>query len=88
MTRQPEPTTDAEPGTPRKPNAIVRRAAFTEEDRRQDLIAEAAYYYAEHRGFEPGHELDDWLTAEGQIDAALALGEIPTMCGGDDAADR
>jgi hypothetical protein len=27
-------------------------------------ITELAYYKAERRGFEPGHELDDWLEAE------------------------
>ncbi len=27
-------------------------------------IAELAYFKAEERGFEPGHELDDWLAAE------------------------
>ena len=27
-------------------------------------IAELAYLKAESRGFEPGHELDDWLEAE------------------------
>ena len=27
-------------------------------------IAELAYYKAERRGFEPGHELEDWLEAE------------------------
>jgi hypothetical protein len=31
------------------------------------MIATAAYYIAEQRGFEPGHELDDWLTAEQQV---------------------
>lgn len=31
---------------------------------RHDVIARAAYYLAEARGFEPGHELDDWLAAE------------------------
>jgi hypothetical protein len=31
------------------------------------MIAEAAYYCAEKRGFEPGHELDDWLEAEARI---------------------
>jgi hypothetical protein len=24
-----------------------------------------------HRGFSPGHELEDWLTAENEIDARL-----------------
>ena len=32
------------------------------------MIAEAAYYCAEQRGFEPGHELEDWLEAEARID--------------------
>jgi len=27
-------------------------------------IAELAYFKAESRGFEPGHELEDWLEAE------------------------
>lgn len=40
-------------------------------ERRRVMICEAAYYIAEHRGFEPGHDMDDWLTAEQQIDAAL-----------------
>ena len=29
-------------------------------------IATAAYYKAEARGFEPGHELNDWLQAEAE----------------------
>lgn len=33
-------------------------------------VALAAYFIAEKRGFEPGHELDDWYAAEAQIDAA------------------
>jgi hypothetical protein len=35
---------------------------------RQERIAHAAYYLAERRGFEPGHEMEDWLAAESQID--------------------
>ncbi len=31
---------------------------------RDARIAELAYYRAESRGFEPGHELEDWLEAE------------------------
>ena len=27
-------------------------------------IAEIAYFFSERRGFEPGHELEDWLAAE------------------------
>lgn len=36
------------------------------------MIATAAYFCAEQRRFEPGHELEDWLMAERQIKAALA----------------
>jgi len=31
---------------------------------RDARIAELAYYKAESRGFEPGHEIKDWLEAE------------------------
>jgi hypothetical protein len=41
-------------------------------DVRELMIAEAAYYIAERRGFEPGGELDDWLEAESEIDLLLA----------------
>jgi len=34
---------------------------------RQALIAVAAYYIAERRGFEPGYELQDWLCAEREV---------------------
>jgi len=39
---------------------------------RQQMIAVAAYYLAEHRGFAPGGELDDWQRAEQQINDMLA----------------
>ena len=29
--------------------------------------AEAAYYRAQSRGFEPGREIEDWLTAEAEV---------------------
>jgi len=34
---------------------------------RDAKIAELAYYKAEKRGFEPGHELEDWLEAEQEL---------------------
>ena len=30
-------------------------------------VSEAAYYLAEARGFESGHELEDWIQAERQV---------------------
>jgi hypothetical protein len=38
---------------------------------RQRMIAEAAYYIAAERGFQGGSAMEDWLTAEAQIDAEL-----------------
>ena len=35
------------------------------------MIATAAYYRAAQRGFEPGHELEDWLQAELSVRAQL-----------------
>ena len=34
----------------------------------KSMIAEAAYYIAEHRGFEGNYQLDDWLEAETKIE--------------------
>ena len=36
-------------------------------ERYHAAIAEAAYFRAEHRGFGPGHELEDWLAGEAEI---------------------
>jgi Protein of unknown function (DUF2934) len=41
-------------------------------EKRRVMIAEAAYYISERRGFEAGREMQDWLLAEQQVDAALA----------------
>jgi hypothetical protein len=39
---------------------------------REQMIAEAAYYRAEQRGFAPGHEMADWLLAEADVERALS----------------
>jgi hypothetical protein len=53
----------------------------TEPQVREAMIAECAYYRSAHRGFEPGHEVDDWLAAESEIEGALARGDLPAYCG-------
>jgi hypothetical protein len=40
------------------------------------MIAQCAYYIAERRGFEPGHDVDDWLAAEAQVLDSLIEREI------------
>jgi Protein of unknown function (DUF2934) len=39
---------------------------------REARIAEAAYWRAERRGFTAGHELEDWLAAEKEVDGEIA----------------
>lgn len=41
-------------------------------DKRAAMIAEAAYFAAERRHFQPGDALSDWLAAEQMVDAYLA----------------
>jgi len=58
----------------------ARRApALMDAERRRALIAETAYFRSERRGFEPGHEAEDWLAAELEIDRALAIGVSPSF---------
>lgn len=60
---------------------IVRMAqaeAASRAAERRDMIATAAYFMAAKRGFEPGHELDDWLTAETEVAHAQQLSILTT----------
>jgi hypothetical protein len=40
---------------------------------RELMIAKEAYLLAEQRGFEPGHELDDWFMAVSMVDAKALM---------------
>lgn len=51
--------------------------ATVDEESRREMIATAAYHIAEQRGFQPGHELNDWLAAEAAIDAMLLRALVP-----------
>jgi len=42
---------------------------------RLQRIAEAAYKRAQQRNFAPGHDLDDWLEAEKEVDALTKAGK-------------
>jgi len=50
----------------RKKTAYSRRQTGDDVDRFQ-MIATAAYYRAEHRGFTGGDPMEDWLAAEAEI---------------------
>jgi Protein of unknown function (DUF2934) len=60
---------------------VTRSSAYLEPIEREAMIAESAYFRSAHRGFEPGHEVDDWLAAESEIDAAMARGDLPRFVG-------
>ena len=60
---------DADVAQPAAPDAEAQVADH------QIKIAMAAYFIAEKRGFEPGHELEDWVAAE----AETAKAETPSV---------
>jgi hypothetical protein len=53
------------------PAAPAKPAAKVSPEQRWKLVAEAAYFLAEKRGFATGHAVADWLAAERQVDAKL-----------------
>jgi hypothetical protein len=59
---------------PKDPSMPRQSAELLQQRHRQ--IAELAYYRAQQRGFEPGHELEDWLAAEAEVDNASRPLEI------------
>jgi hypothetical protein len=75
MPREKSPTAAPRKRAPRKTLSITKAEAvfapFVDPERRAEMIAEAAYYRAEGRGFAPGHETEDWLAAEAEVDASL-----------------
>ena len=51
---------------------LAEGVAQVDPELRREMIATAAYYIAEQRGFAPGHEQDDWYRAELAIERQLA----------------
>ena len=58
-----------------EPSNISRKPSIVKSDARanlvpinlEDEVRRLAYLLSERRGFEPGHETEDWLTAEREI---------------------
>jgi hypothetical protein len=42
---------------------------------RENMVAEAAYFHAERRGFAPENDLADWLQAEADVESLLRSGQ-------------
>jgi hypothetical protein len=73
-TRRPSaPKSGARASTPTPPAEAQQAARQTPVSReeRYRMIAEAAYYRAQRRGFQGGNTAQDWLDAEAEIDARL-----------------
>ena len=72
-TRNEPPLLTDEVGVGEERGAEITRSTLRQRDfglsvSREERIAIEAYWRAERRGFEPGHELDDWLDAERTVD--------------------
>ena len=66
---QATPKPDTRPAMTRPasmPMAGTGASQHSNEDTRR-RIAEAAYFRAKQRNFEPGHELEDWVEAESEV---------------------
>lgn len=61
--------TIGKPATPRKhvEHTLPAMDDRSLEDALAQAISQAAYYRAEARGFESGHEIEDWIEAEKQV---------------------
>lgn len=66
LTKNHIPVFGIESKTKSKKESSISIKELSGEDRRC-LVAESAYYKAEARGFESGHELEDWLAAEAEV---------------------
>ena len=54
-----------------KKSAPGKKAATVTPEQRYHMISTAAYFLAERRGFAGGFEMQDWISAEAEIDAQL-----------------
>lgn len=65
------PVKQSRSGTARRSPGSARSEAASagESCPREQMIAEAAYYRAERRGFIAGHEMSDWLQAEAEVES-------------------
>jgi len=69
----PPQVAELKPNSGARPDSLLEHSpAPLAAETRRAMIAEAAYYIAEQRGFSGGRDVEDWLLAEKQIDAGLS----------------
>ena len=59
---------NSEPASNEGAAAVAKHPSW---DQRHKMIEIVAYFKAEQRGFAPGHELDDWLKAEQEVEESI-----------------
>ena len=62
-----------QPGAPLAAVKSVAPVPSVSAEERARMVARAAYFRSQKRGFDPGRDLDDWLEAEAEVDATLGL---------------
>ncbi|NJD36576.1 MAG: DUF2934 domain-containing protein [Betaproteobacteria bacterium] len=74
MKSRSETSVNTRKAPPAKPLRRARKSEASSGDYdcpREQMIAEAAYFRAERRGFTPGNEMSDWLAAEADVESIL-----------------
>lgn len=79
-TREPSKSSGmaAQAGAEPQPSAPAETAA-SDAEKREALIRIAAYSFYERRGYVSGHELEDWLRAEMEVDRRSGGAQEPTQ---------
>jgi len=55
---------------------VAASSANIDAEVRRQLVAAEAYFIAERRGFEAGHEIEDWMAAEVLVDSRIHHAQI------------
>jgi hypothetical protein len=76
---KPAPPTTREAATEMQAPAAEAAAQKTDPATREAMIRLVAYRFYERRGLVGGHELEDWLEAEMEVDRQLAVEPKPDV---------
>jgi hypothetical protein len=68
-------TTETKKAKPNGEKAKPNGAGEPSAKEMYEMVAQAAYYRAEKRGFQPGFEADDWAQAEAEVKQRLGNGQ-------------
>lgn len=67
------------PETAQPASTTTSPSAMSEAEKREVLIRLAAYSFYERRGYVSGHELEDWLQAEMEVNRQMAAPPGPDL---------